>query len=305
MNDRLKKVNAITIQGLVLNMGLVILKFFAGGVAHSGAIVADAFHSLSDLSTDLALLWGVRAAAKPADADHQYGHGRIETMISVGIGVVLFAVGGAIFFEGSMKVIHVLQGRILLRPGWFACFAAFISVILKEWLYQKTLSVGRETKNQAVIANAWHHRSDAFSSIGVMIGILGAIILGERWIVLDPLAAIVVSIFIMKAAFSIVGESFNELMEGSLSDEQEKEIMGLVCSIEGVKDAHKLRTRRVGHKVAIELHICVRQDLDIRQGHDIATQVENILREKFGPETFVSVHVEPLDEYEVKEGGTS
>lgn len=296
MNQRLQKANDITILGLFLNIGLVTLKFFAGGVAHSGAIVADAFHSLSDLSTDFALLWGVRAAAKPADADHQYGHGRIETMLSVGIGAVLFAVGGAIFFEGTMKVIHVLQGQILPRPGWFACFAAFISIILKEWLYQKTVSVGRETENQAVIANAWHHRSDAFSSIGVMIGILGAIILGDRWIILDPIAAIVVSIFIMQAAFSIVGESFNELMEGALSDEQEKEIMDLVHAIEGVKDAHKLRTRRIGQRVAIEVHVCVQKDLDIRQGHDIATRVENILKEKFGPGTFVSVHIEPFEE---------
>jgi len=296
MDHNLKQVNRVTVQGLVLNAGLVILKLGAGITAHSGAIVADAFHSLSDISTDVALLWGTRAAAKPADDEHRYGHGKIETMLCAGIGIFLFVVAGAIFFEGALKIFHVMQGELLARPGWFACMAALISVISKEWMYRKTVRVGRETGHQALIANAWHHRSDAFSSLGVMLGIFGAIVFGERWHILDPVAAVVVSVFIVKAAFSIVGESFNELMDAALDTQQEQEILELVSSIDGASQAHKLRTRRVGQGVAIELHICVRPDLNIKEAHDIATQVEDVLKKHFGRTTFVSVHVEPLGE---------
>jgi cation diffusion facilitator family transporter len=296
MNERLKKINYVTIQGIFINIGLIILKMAAGVISHSGAIVADAFHSFSDLSTDLALLWGAKAAAEPADSDHEYGHGRINTIVCAGIGILLFAVGGAIFFGGAFKVFRVLRGEMLLQPGWFACFAAFISIISKEWLYQRTVAVGKETENLAVIANAWHHRSDAFSSIGVMLGILGAIVLGGSWRILDPIAAVVVSVFIIKVAFSIVGESFYELMEGSLSDDEEVEIARLTLSVPGVNTPHRIRTRRIGYNVAIELHIKVNNDLDIRQGHDIATKVEDLLKERFGRSTFISVHVEPIDD---------
>jgi len=296
MQDRVQKANGITIQGLILNIGLAALKFFAGVVSNSGAIIADAGHSLSDLSTDIAILWGVNAAARPADQDHQYGHGRIETIVSAGIGIFLFIVGGVIFFEGMRNIVSVIAGRILPRPGWFAFFAAVISLISKEWMYRRTVLIGTETGNQALVVNAWHHRSDALSSLGVMVGIFGAIVLGERGHILDPLTAVVVSGLIMKVAYSVVGGSFNELMEGSLSDDQEKEILDLAYSIEGVRDAHKLRTRRIGHNAAIELHICVREDLDIRQGHDIATNVEDVLKKKFGPGTFISVHIEPFDD---------
>ncbi len=296
MHDRVQQGMSVTIQGLVLNVGLVILKLFAGWTAHSGAIIADAGHSLSDLSTDIAVLWGVHAAAKPADEDHQYGHGRIETIVCAGIGIVLFAVGGAIFLEGMIKIFHVIAGQTLPRPGWFAFFAAMISVVTKEWIYRKTVRVGQATDNQALIVNAWHHRSDALSSVGVMLGISGAIILGDRWHVLDPIAAVIVSGFIIKVAFLVVGKSFNELMEGALSNAQEKEILDLVHSVHGVDDAHKLRTRRIGQSVAIELHVCVKKDLNIQQGHDIATDVENILRQRFGQETFVSVHIEPWED---------
>lgn len=296
MNQRLKKANRVTLEGLCLNLGLTLLKMFAGFTSHSGAIIADAFHSLSDISTDLALLWGVKAASEPADGEHQYGHGRIETIVSAGIGVFLFVVAGAIFFEGVCKIFSVFRGAIILRPGWFAFFVVFFSIILKEWMYRRTVVVGKETKSQALIANAWHHRSDALSSLGVMFGILGAIVLGENFRILDPIAAVIVSIFITKVAFSIVGESFNELMEGALEPEQEKEILSLVNLIPGTSQAHKLRTRRVGYSIAIELHVRVQKYLNIQEGHAIATQVENILKKNFGQNTFVSVHIEPLKE---------
>jgi len=296
MNQRLKQANRVTWEGLILNVGLTILKMTAGVFAHSGAIIADAFHSLSDLSTDLALLWGVKAAARPEDEDHQYGHGRIETIVSAGIGIFLFAVAGAIFYEGAAKILRVFQGQIPLRPGWFAFTAAAVSIVSKEWIYRRTIAVGRVTRNRALTANAWHHRTDAFSSIGVMIGIFGAIVLGERWRLLDPAAAVIVSVFIIRAAYAIIGESFNELMDGALTAAQEREILDLVNAVDGASHAHRLRTRRVGSRIAVELHVRVRPDLNIRQGHDIATQVETVLRDHFGAGTFVSVHIEPLKE---------
>lgn len=292
----LEKANRVTIEGLVLNIGLTILKMFAGVLSHSGAIIADAFHSLSDMSTDLALLWGVKAASEPADDEHQYGHGRIETMVSAGIGIFLFAVAGAIFFEGAYKIFSALRGDELLEPGWFACLAALISIVSKEWIYRRTIAVGREIESSALIANAWHHRSDALSSLGVMVGIFGAIVLGDRWRILDPIAAVVVSVMIIKVAFSIVGESFDELMEGSLDDHQEQEIIDIANAVEGASDAHKLRTRRIGRSIAIELDVRVHQDLNIDQGHQIATAVENAIKKRFGKQTFVSVHIEPLNE---------
>ena len=298
MNQRLKQANRVTLEGLALNIALTLLKMTAGFLSRSGAIIADAFHSLSDMSTDIALLWGVKAASRPADEDHKYGHGRIETMISAGIGIFLFAVAGVIFFEGVSKIFSVLQGETLARPGWLACLAAMISVILKEWMYQRTMCVGKSIQNRALIANAWHHRSDALSSLGVMFGIAGAILLGENWRILDPAAAVVVSVLIIKAAYSIVGENFNELMEGSLPPEQEQEILDLVNSVDGADQTHRLRTRRIGGMAAVELHVRVKADLNIKQGHDIATDVENVLQDRFGRGTFVSVHIEPLEEQE-------
>ncbi|MEW5895195.1 MAG: cation diffusion facilitator family transporter [Candidatus Omnitrophota bacterium] len=294
--NRYQQAVKVTMLGVYINVTLILLKLFAGIIAHSGAIIADAFHSFSDLSTDIALLWGNRIAAKPADHDHKYGHGRAETMTGAGIGIFLFLVGGAILFGGISQIIGILGGRAIVRPGWFAAFAAFVSIICKEWLYRVTIIIGNETQNQAVVANAWHHRSDALSSIGVLTGISGAILLGKSWRILDPVAAVTVSFFIIKAAYDVIGKSFYELMEGSLSGEQEQKILELVKGIKGAEQAHRLRTRRVGPNVAIELHICVNKNLNIQQGHDIATKVEQILKSHFGQETFVSVHVEPLEE---------
>ncbi|HSA31506.1 MAG TPA: cation diffusion facilitator family transporter [Candidatus Omnitrophota bacterium] len=298
MEDRVRQANRITVQGLVLNIFLTGLKLFAGYVSHSQAIVADAFHSLSDLSTDLVLLWGIRAAAKPIDEDHDYGHGKTETMVSAFIGFFLFLVGTAILIEGGVKIVRVLKGSPLEAPGWFACFAALLSIVSKEWLFRKTVEIGRKINNQGLIANAWHHRSDAFSSIGVMLGIAGAIMLGESWHILDPVAAVIVSVFIIQASFSIMKESFFDLSEGSLSPDIESEILALAASVPGAENPHKLRTRRVGHRSAIELHIWVDPALNIVEAHDIATAVEQKLHERFGRETFISIHVEPLKEPE-------
>ncbi len=174
-----------------------------------------------------------------------------------------------------------------------ALVAAAVSIVLKEWLYRYTARVGREIQSQAVIANAWHHRSDAFSSIGTLIGIGGAMTLGEHWHVLDPIAAVVVSVFILKVAAKITVGSVKELTEESLEDAVEQRITAIVSSVRGAIRPHDLRTRRIGNTVAIDLHVCVAPDLSIRTAHQVASDVENALRETFGTESFVSVHIEP------------
>ena len=292
----------ITLLGLAVNILLVIFKLLSGAVGHSGAIIADAFHSLSDLSTDIAVLLGVRAAGRPVDKSHDYGHGKIETLVSAFVGLMLLVVGGGILVHGCVVISSAIQGGPLPRPGWIALVAAACSIAVKEWLYQETLRVGRAIRSPAVIANAWHHRSDALSSIGVFLGIGGAILLGEPWRILDPLAAIVVSFFLVKIAVVIIRDTLNELAEASLSDEIERQILSEVVTIAGVQNPHNLKTRRIGKDIAIDLHIKVNPDLKIIAAHDIATAVERQLKERFGPGTFVSVHIEPAKQGDLAAG---
>ncbi len=294
MNTRSSKASHVTWVGLFINIVLTSFKLMAGIAGKSAAMIADAFHSLSDFGTDIVVLFGFRIVDKPIDKSHDYGHGKVETLASVIIGVVLFAVGVKICWAGLFEVYKFYQGQLIPRPGMIALYAAIISIISKEWLYRYTLKVGKDIRSQAVIANAWHHRSDAFSSIGTMVGIGGAIILGEKWRILDPIAAVVVSFFIIKTAIAISMEGFNELLEASLSDKTENEILDIVHSVPGASIPHNLKTRKIGNCIAMEMHIKVDKDLNITEGHDIATKVEKKIKETFGGDVFVSIHIEPL-----------
>lgn len=290
---RFKKANRVTWMGFSANFILTAVKLSAGIIGKSGAMVADAIHSLSDFITDIVVLISFRIIRKPVDHEHDYGHGKFETLATAFIGLALLVAGGGIFWQGARKIFLSLTGSPLDKPGNVALIAAIISIILKEWLYRYTVKVGDEIGSQAVVANAWHHRSDAFSSIGTMLGIGGAIILGERWRILDPIAAVIVSFFIIKVAFSIVVVSVKELSEGSLDDAVEDEILKIVAGCPGVIKPHDLRTRKIGYNIAVDIHVYVKRDLTICAAHDIATDVEQRLRKRFGAETFISVHTEP------------
>lgn len=293
-NDiRANKANYVTWVGFFVNLILTAFKLFAGIFGHSAAMIADAVHSLSDFITDIVVLISFRVIRRPADKGHDYGHGKFETLAAAFIGSALFFVGLAILWSGAKKIWLDTIGVNIGKPGVIAFIAAVISIVSKEWLYRYTVHVGREINSQAVIANAWHHRSDAFSSIGTMIGIGGAVWLGGAWHVLDPIAAVVVSFFIMKVALSISIISVKELTEESLEEEIEEEILSIVKTIKGVMEPHNLRTRRIGNNIAVDLHICVAKNMNILEAHTIASQVEYGLRIKYGQETFVSVHVEP------------
>jgi len=294
MNNRTLKANGVTWVGLLVNISLTFFKLLAGVSGRSAAMVADAFHSLSDFATDIVLLLGFRIIDKPVDKSHDYGHGKVETLISVVIGVVLLAAGLKICWSGIYHAFKFCHGQVIPEPGLIAFYAAIISIISKEWLYRYTVKVGKAINSQAVLANAWHHRSDAFSSIGAMIGIGGAIILGEKWHILDPIAAIVVSFFIMKTAIAITMRGVNELVEVSLSDKTENEILDIVRSVPGVKMPHNLKTRRIGNYIALDLHVKVNKDLNITEGHAISTRIEKKIKETFGENSFISVHIEPF-----------
>jgi cation diffusion facilitator family transporter len=293
---RSARAQKITLLGMALNLLLVGAKIAAGVLARSSAVVADGFHSLSDVATDIALIVGLRFADKPPDGNHKYGHGKIETISALSVAAVLAFVGGKLLYDGIGKTMAILDGEIPPVPGWLAVGVAVVSVIVKEWLFRRTRTIGEETENRALMANAWHHRSDALSSIGVAVGVSAAIILGGKWLILDPIAAVEVSVLILGAAVSIAKDCFAELMETSLGAEVEEDIRKISLKVDGVLDPHQIRTRRIGKDIAIDMHIHVERGMSITSAHDICTEVEDSLRERFGDSTFVTVHCEPTDE---------
>ena len=294
LTEREKAIYQVTWAGSFVNFLLVIFKFIAGILGHSAAMIADAVHSLSDFATDIVVLIFTRISNKPQDKNHDYGHGKYETLATAIIGIVLFAVGASICWNGLQAIQTVWQGGRLPAPGMLAFAGAIISIVSKELIYRYTIHVGRKINSSAVIANAWHHRSDAFSSIGTAIGIGGAIVLGESWSVLDPMAAVVVSFFLMKVAVQLLKPCVDELTEKSLPDEIEKEICLIAENTPGVSAIHNLRTRRIGNHYAIEMHVRMDGHLTLYEAHAKASVIENKLKEKYGNETHVGIHVEPV-----------
>lgn len=292
-SSREKGIYKVTIVGSIVNFLLLVFKFFAGIAGHSAAMLADAVHSLSDFITDIVVIVFVRIARKPEDKGHDYGHGKYETLATAIIGLLLLCVGFGIFWNGASSIYTFLRGGQLESPGVVALVAALVSIVSKEILYQYTVIQGKKLNSQAVIANAWHHRSDALSSIGTAIGIGGAILLGDHWRVLDPVAAVVVSFFIMKVSVRLLIPCVDELLEKSLPEDVEKEIEQTVLSFPGVSQPHHLRTRRIGNYYAIELHVRMDGKITLEEAHSTATAIENKLKEMFGKGTHVGIHVEP------------
>ena len=252
---REKEIFKVTLVGSAVNVLLTAFKFVAGIVGHSAAMTADAVHSLSDLLTDAVVLLFVRISGKPEDRSHDYGHGKYETLATAVIGIALVVVAVGIGYRALVAMLFWYRGGTLPAPGMLALWAALVSVALKELVYRYTLRHARKLGSPAMEANAWHHRSDALSSLGTLLGIGGAILLGDRWTVLDPLAGLIVAFFILRVACKLLKQGFDELMEASLPDEVEREILAVVASFPDVHEPHHLRTRRIGSRYAIELHI--------------------------------------------------
>ena len=290
---REKEIFRITSIGSIVNFLLLIIKFLAGIIGHSAAMVADAVHSLSDFVTDIIVILFVRISGKPEDENHDYGHGKYETLATAIIGIILFFVGVGILVNGTTSVIDTLNGKPLAPPSILALIVAGVSIITKEALYQYTVTKGKHLNSQALTANAWHHRSDAFSSIGTLAGIGGAICLGEKWRVLDPIAAIVVSLFIMKVSIKLLKPCVDELLERSLPAETENKILDIILSFSEVSSPHHLRTRRIGNNIAIEVHIRMDGNISLLDAHTLASKIEQRLKEEFGEKTHIGVHMEP------------
>ncbi len=293
--NREKEIYKVTLVGGAVNVLLLVFKFVAGVLGHSAAMIADAVHSLSDFATDIVVLIFIRISGKPQDKNHDYGHGKYETLATTIIGAALLAVGVGICWNGIGKIVGWLRGEPLEAPGMLALWAALVSIVLKEFTFQYTIRRARRLESQAVEANAWHHRSDALSSIGTALGIGGAVLLGNRWTVLDPLASVVVSIFIGKVAVDLLKNGLGELTERSLPDEVENEIISIVESFDGVVEPHDLRTRCIGNSYAIEMHILMDGNITLHKAHDTADAVEEALKKRFGEKTHIAIHVEPVE----------
>lgn len=291
--ERNRQIYNVTLVGGVVNVVLLIFKFVAGIMGNSAAMVADAIHSLSDFVTDVIVLFFIHISSKPQDRSHEYGHGKYETLAMTVIGMVLLVVALGIVYGGIVKIVAWSHGQELQSPGTLALMAALLSVALKEAVYHYSMVYARKLKSQAVEANAWHHRSDALSSVGTAIGIGGAIFLGQRWAVLDPIASVIVGLFIVRVSFLLLRDGIGDLLEHSLPEEVEEEILQLAASVDGVYEPHDLCTRRIGNHYAIELHILMDGNITLREAHDKASEVEDLLRQHYGEDTHMSVHVEP------------
>lgn len=291
---REREIYKVTLVGGLVNVLLLAFKFVAGFVGHSTAMIADAVHSLSDFATDMVVIVFVRISGRPQDKSHDYGHGKFETLATTIIGAVLLAVAIGIFCGGIKRIVFWAHGGELPSPGRLALWAALVSIVLKELTYQYTAYKAKKLDSQAVLANAWHHRSDALSSVGTAVGIGGAVMLGERWTVLDPIASLIVAAFIVKVALELIKNGADELTESSLPDEIEDEIIGIVSSFPGIKEPHHLRTRRIGSYYAMEMHLRMDGDTTLREADRRADEVEAALKARFGVDTHVILHVEPI-----------
>ena len=283
----------ITHLSIWVNILLTGLKLAAGVFGRSQALIADAIHSLSDFATDIAVLVGLRFTSKPVDQDHAYGHGKYETLVAAIIGLALAYVGVRIAGISIRRIFHAMHGDPLAMPSAFAFWAAVLSIAVKEWLYRATMKVARATGSSSLIANAWHHRSDAFSSVATAAGVGAAVFLGDDWLILDPIAALFVSVFLLKVAWRIIQEQVGGLTDQNLAPELCEEILAMARGIPGIAEPHNLRTRMVGRSPVIDLHIRLKADLPLREAHDIATRLEHALRQRFGKETIANLHLEP------------
>lgn len=296
--DRTSKVTFVTLVGSVVNIVLTVFKILAGVMGRSTAMIADGIHSLSDLLSDIIVIVFVKISSKGRDKNHDYGHGKFETFATLIISLMLIVVAANLMSGGIGKIKAILGGEQVSSPGMIAFLAAVASIVFKEALYHYTIIQGKALNSPMMIANAWHHRSDAMSSIGSLIGIGGAIFLGNKFVILDPVTGCVISIFIFVMAVRMSVPAIKELLDVSLPDEVEDRIEATAKTIPGVIELHELKTRREGPGIIMEGHLVLHSDISLKEAHNISKKVEESLRKEFGPETQISLHLEPEDDAE-------
>lgn len=289
--ERTGYIRKVTLIGLIVNLLLFGFKLTAGLVGASQAVVADAVHSLSDCTTDVAVIVGAHYWNQPADKTHPYGHARLETLVTIFIGVILLIAALGLGWNG----IETLHEKHPKPPGWIALIAAGVSIACKECLYRWTAWAGRRVKSTALTANAWHHRTDALSSVPVVFAV-GAAVIVPDWTFLDHLGAVVVSLFIFHAALKIIWPGIQELIDSGAPAETYEKIRALALQNPRVWEVHKIRTRYVSRSLQVDLHVHVDGQLTVSEGHDIAGDVKRRILMQ-GPDVVdVVVHVEPASE---------
>ena len=288
--NQTREIRRVTLWGLLVNLLLSIMKFVFGILGRSQALVADGVHSLSDSATDIVVLIGVKYWSAPADERHPHGHGRIETFVTIIIGATLGIVGIGLVYQA----LDALRTPPDIVPGWIVFVAACLSIVSKEILYRWNMRVGRATGSMALMANAWHHRSDSLSSVPVGLVVLGTR-LNPSWTFLDPVAALIVSALILQAAWKVIWPAINQLLDEAASQKEREDLRSIIMSTEGVRDAHAIRTRHIGNGLQVDLHLQVEPTISVREGHDIAGYVKHRLLQE-GPDVVdVLIHVEPYD----------
>ena len=278
--------------GMTSDIGLSALKILTGIIGRSSAILADGIHSISDTATDALVFAMVRLSGKGADERYRYGRGKFETLAAFLIGIILVVVALGLMLEGGKDVWAAIQGKTLERPHNIALIVGIVAVLVKESLYHYTRIKGRKTGSSALKAYAWHHRADALSTAATLLGVAGAMFLGERWRVLDPIAAIAVSVLILVLAYRLGRPAVEELLEVALPDEEVEQIAAVVTATPGVRAFHNLRTRRNGNLRVVDIHIKVDGDLSVTRSHEITREIERQLNEALG-EVMTNIHVEP------------
>ena len=284
---RLIKGKNVTVKGLIINVLLSAFKLAAGLIGRSQAMIADAIHSLSDVITDVVVILGLILGSKPKDKTHPYGHGKFETMAAAAVGLLLLGVA----FKIGQHAIRSLLLKNTTEPGLIALVAALASIIIKEWLYRYTISVGKKIDSLACVANAWHHRCDAFSSIIVLIGIVAA---RAGFPIFDPMAALIVCVFILKISFDIIKLSFTELVEASVDPEIIKKMGQIARDQKEVISVHGIKARKVGPKIVAELHIVLNPQIKLLNAHAIAEKIEKEIASCFKNVDEVLIHIDPF-----------
>lgn len=286
----------VTWVGFWWNAVLGAAKVAGGILGRSNALVADGIHSFSDFLSDVIVLVMVGIARRKPDAKYQYGHGKYETFATLLLSLVLALVAVGIFIEGFNDVRNALGGEALSRPGAIALILCVCSLGVKEWLYRYTRREGERINSGAVVANAWHHRSDAFSSVATLVGVVGAMFLGDKWRILDPVAAMVVAVMIIVVSVKMAIPAIMELLEIALPNDAENQIKKAIISTPGVKAFHHLRTRRNGSSVIVETHIKVDPNITVITAHNIASAVERNISDVFDKDSsIVTTHIEPYE----------
>lgn len=296
----LSRLRHVTLVGFWINAVLVLIKLFFGYWGHSDALVADGYHSFSDFLTDFMVLYFIGISFKKADSDHPYGHGKYESIGSLMIAVVLMIVAFGIGWGGVKTIVGAANGEAIPRPDVWTIVVAVVSILAKENCYQYTMKYARRYDSSSLRANAWHHRTDAISSIATLVGVTMAYALGDSWRIMDPIMSIIIGVFIAISAVQIARPCVSELLEASLPLPEVNKIHHIIRNVEGVRRVHNLRARSNGRALIVDVNIHVDPDITIREGHAIASDAENMLRHTYGPHIIIYMQVEPDEstEYE-------